>query len=618
MCNVCFLTVIVITAWYMPVNGITANNQTEISSYHCPPWFFYNSTIQECQCFQQDKSLNTVICAKGGALLAFGHCMTYDEEKDATFLGLCPSFMVKGRNVSERRFITLPENVSQLNDYMCGPLNRQGLVCSECIEGFAPSVTSIGYQCADCTSAWYGIPLFLLLQFVPVTLLYLFILYFRISLTRAPMTGFILYCQLVALTYKQHDPLRLNLTNKHPFMQYYFGILASLCGIWNLDFFYYILPPFCVSPNLKNIHILVLNYFSSFYTFCLIIITWICISLYSRNCQPFVFLWSKLKKYFISIGQEDKSRTIIDVFSTFLLLSYTKLLLTSIVILQPSSIRNSNGLPRKIVPAVDPSVRYLSGEHIIFMLIASIIFVVIVLLPAFLLALYPVRKFRSLLFQCRLGGHSKAAINIFVEKFYSCYRDGLDGGRDMRSFASLYFFIRIAGFFGIALLPTMSLGWLFQVFLFGGCSFLIMLTRPYKKAYMNITDSLFLCSIAIFALLYLLYIYAFQDSPLIYLFFIIIILTLPVIWFIIYTSVKIYAIIGRYTFCNTKKKTADTPFQQNNTSSDPPNDLELPDRVLNPELYNNHTEAIQNDTSESSNTLPTPPQRALQVYLSEP
>ena len=69
-------------------------------------------------------------------------------------------------------------------------------------------------------------------------------------------------------------------------------------------------------------------------------------------------------------------------------------------------------------------------------------------------------------------------------------------------------------------------------------------------------------------------------------------------------------------FCN-KKKSADTPIQQD-VSIDPANDLELPDRVLNPELYNHHTEAIQNSMSESSNTLPTPPQRGLQVYLSEP
>ena len=605
---------VAIIASFVPVNGNSYNlTATEFGRYHCPPWFFYNSTTQDCQCFQQDNSLNSVMCTAGGALLAFGYCMTYDEEKGATFLGLCPSFTVNSRNVFEHRFITLPANISELNDYMCGPLNRQGLICSECINGFAPSVASIGYQCADCTNSWYGVPLYLLLQFVPVTVFYLFVLYFKMSLTCAPMTGFILYCQLMALTYKQHDQLRLNLTNKNAFTQYYLSILASLCGIWNLDFFYYVLPPFCVSPHLKNIHILFFNYFTSFYTFCLITITWICISLYSRNCQPFVLLWSKFKKCFVSIRQEDTSRTIVDVFSTFLLLSYTKLLLTSIVILQPSVIRNSNGLPCKHIPAVDPSIRYFSGEHIPFMVIAIVIFVVIVLLPALLLALYPVRKFRSLLFKCGLGGHSKAAINIFVEKFYSCYRDGLDGGKDMRSFASLYFFVRIAGFFGIALFPTLSLAWLFQVFLFGGCSLLISLIRPYKKAYMNVTDSLLLCSIAIFALLYLLYIYAFQDSPWIYLFAIIVILTLPLVWFIVFVLVKLYTIGKRYNkFCN-KKKSADTPAQQNvpDATTD---DLELPDRVLNPELYN--TDSIQNNTSESCNSHT--PQRAVQVYLSEP
>ena len=51
--------------------------------------------------------------------------------------------------------------------------------------------------------------------------------------------------------------------------------------------------------------------------------------------------------------------------------------------------------------------------------------------------LLPVRAFKGLLFKCC---QCMDFINFFVEKFYSCYRDGLDGGRGMRSFASLYFF----------------------------------------------------------------------------------------------------------------------------------------------------------------------------------
>ena len=574
----------------------------------CPPWFLYNSTLKDCQCFQEDNPLNNVMCTEDGALLAFGWCMTYDEESGGTFLGLCPSFMVSSRNVSRRLFITLPSNVSELNDYMCRPLNRKGLICSECIDGFAPSVTSIGYQCANCTGAWYGVPLYLLLQFVPVTVFYLFVLYFQINMTCAPLTGFILFFQLVALTYEQHDPLRLIITHEYSFTQQYFGILASLCGICNLDFFYYIIPPFCVSPHLKSIHILFFNYFTSFYSFCLISITWTCIALHSRNYQPFVWLWTKLQRCFYLSKQRDSRRTMIDVFATFLLLSYTKLLLTSIVIFQLSRIRNINRLPLRLIPAVDPSIQYFSREHIPFVLIAITIFVGAVLLPALLLALYPIKVFRSLLFKCRLGGHSKAALNIFVEKFYNCYRDGLDGGRDMRSFASLYFFVRIVGFVGIAIFPTMSLAWLFQVLLFGSCGLLIALAQPYKKAYMNITDSLLLCSIAMFALLYLLYLYAFSDSTAIYLFSIIVILTLPHIWFSAFLFTKLFR---KKCFLNRilKENVSKTVVQHQETSGRATDDPELPDRVLNPGRY-----SAEITLNETSNSLP---QCALQVYVSE-
>ncbi len=33
----------------IPVNGNTDLTATEVGKYHCPPWFFYNSIVQECQ-----------------------------------------------------------------------------------------------------------------------------------------------------------------------------------------------------------------------------------------------------------------------------------------------------------------------------------------------------------------------------------------------------------------------------------------------------------------------------------------------------------------------------------------------------------------------------------------
>ena len=106
------------------------------------------------------------------------------------------------------------------------------------------------------------------------------------------------------------------------------------------------------------------------------------------------------------------------------------------------------------------------------------------LLPALLIAIYPIRIFRSALLKFIPGGRSRATLNIFVEKFYSCYRDGLDGGKDMRSFASLYLFLRM---FSFLLIQSMYL-----TILFGVCCLVIALVRPYKKTYMNNIDVLIL------------------------------------------------------------------------------------------------------------------------------
>ena len=34
-------------------------------------------------------------------------------------------------------FIQLPSNVSLLNEFMCGPLNREGQLCGKCKDGIA-------------------------------------------------------------------------------------------------------------------------------------------------------------------------------------------------------------------------------------------------------------------------------------------------------------------------------------------------------------------------------------------------------------------------------------------------------------------------------------------------
>ena len=104
----------------------------------CPPGFIYSTDTNNCECYPN----SNVVCNENKASLNFASCMTYKEE-EGTFLGLCISFLAHGRNVSNRLYLDLPGNLTDLNDFMCGPMNRKGLICSECIDGFAPAITSL-------------------------------------------------------------------------------------------------------------------------------------------------------------------------------------------------------------------------------------------------------------------------------------------------------------------------------------------------------------------------------------------------------------------------------------------------------------------------------------------
>ena len=69
-------------------------------------------------------------------------------------------------------------------------------MCSECIEGFGQSMIPSSYidRCYNCRKSLYGVPLYLSLQLIPLT-----VFFFRISVTSAPLTGFIMYSQLIVM-----------------------------------------------------------------------------------------------------------------------------------------------------------------------------------------------------------------------------------------------------------------------------------------------------------------------------------------------------------------------------------------------------------------------------------
>ena len=447
-----------------------------------------------------NSSSNVFLCTDEGVLTSYGICVT-QVENGSIFNFLCPYYRLKGHTVSVSKpgFIVLPENVSDLNDYMCGPMNRKGLLCKDCIEGFGPSVTSLGYQCSNCTDTWYGIPLLILVEFVPVTLFYLIILVFKVHLTSAPMVIYIFYSQLILYGITNNSVYQQLLRNVRSQGETDPGFKSILFtyGIWNFDLVQYTAPPFCVSSRFQLTLVHLLGYIPILFPIFLIFMTWIFVQLHDCNFKLFVYLWRPFNKCLFRLQKGlDVSSSLIDVFASFFLLCYCKFMYQTLLFFKCTHLEHIHGASTqsKSVMVLDLEVTCAKGMHLAYIIPLGIFYFVFLFLPALLIVFYPIRIIRS---KCRLN---TIRINTFVEKFYSCYRDGLDGGRDMRSFSGLYFFMIffVTGLLHYASFVDKRLS-LFRLaaFVFLAFALLITFVKPYKCTYRNLLDGLLLAHMTV-------------------------------------------------------------------------------------------------------------------------
>ena len=456
-------------------------------------------------CVNSSFKCSQITCSKSIPLLNPGFCATYDEDARLLHIAKCPYYPLNDYNVTAPGYIQLPANLTQLNEYMCGPMNRKGVLCSECADGFGPSVTSFKYKCANCTNVWYGVPLFLFLEFVPLTIFYFIILVFRISVTSPPMPCFILYCQLITVAvdlsiYGDSGLLRRVMFAGNGDFKMYIKITATFHGMFNLDFFRLLLPPFCISSQLKSIHIAFLGYISVFYPIAMIFLTWVCVELHGYNFRPLVLLWRPFHRCFVRLRRGWNTKNdICDVFTTFFLLSYTKTLHLTLLLMSCQldyAFDKSGNYSVKPKPLVDRSILFQDVGHLIFGIPSVILCFIFNIFPPLLLILYPIRAFRQCLSKCRLDFIS---ISIFIERLQGHYRNGLDEDQDMRCFSGFYFFLIVFTYVGEVSVHRSEY---FKPFFLAGTLFLIAaltiaLIRPYQKARMNILDSLLLSIIAI-------------------------------------------------------------------------------------------------------------------------
>ena len=405
-------------------------------SAECPPWFHRGSQGAACEAGSQLGGIIRQNMATLQTYLLECNCMT--QHNDTLAVGAClyTCNAITG-------YFPLPCDVTDLNNFTCAGLNREGQLCGQCIEGHAPPVYSYDLRCVECKDYQYNWLKYLAVAFLPLTVFFCVVTVFSISFTSPLLSGVVLLIQILV------SPIQMNILSlfqesgllvlNKPLI----AVLTSIAGFWSLDFFRLVYEPFCLHPNMTTLHVQALDYAIAVYPLLLIVLTYVIVSLHDNNFKPVVWLWKPFRLLLKHFKQQWDVRTsLIDVFASFIFLSTSRLLTASFNVLVPTYVyffhnETATHPTMKHYLLNAPTVEYFGSEHLPFALLALTVLVLLVVLPMLLLFLYPLRCFQRLLNRLHLNSH---VLRTFMDVFQGIFKDGTNGTRDYRSFSGLLLF----------------------------------------------------------------------------------------------------------------------------------------------------------------------------------
>ena len=494
------LTIFVLLSVLVIVEGSTTqwNTGYNDTSTCSNTWFFtrqFNIGSTTCKC---GSDLGHVIrCdeASGQVELLENYCMTYDNDNRSLVVGKCYIASCHTCRYGEYSMrYSLPSDPFLLNQ-KCDDYGRTGQLCGKCKDGYALPVYSYNLSCVECTDYSYNWVKYVAAAFLPLTLLFLVVIIFRVSVTAGQLDVFILFSQLITL------PTLMRQLSFHHWKQHYVTLaafsLASMYGIWNLDFFRLLYPPFCMHPKMTTLHVLILDYAIAVYPLLLIIASYVLVELHDHDFRIIVWLWKPFHRCCVSFRREwNIKHSLIDAFCTFLLLSYFKFLSVSFDLLAPVSIFNVHGVMIRKYLLFDGSVEYFGPEHLPFAILALAVLLVFNILPLVLLCLYPCQCFQRCLNYCRIRCQT---LHVLMDSFQGCYKNWTSNTCDCRWFAALYLMIRIALIAVYGILPNINFVMLLAMFLVLLLLFLLAVFHPYKSPIHNTINIFLLFIVTIFA-----------------------------------------------------------------------------------------------------------------------
>ena len=443
-----------------------------------------------CACSSYDKS-GIVKCKNHSRKVEIQpcYCMYYDATLNLSTVGHC----YFSCHQLEHKTVDISTS-SEFNENYCGHygfLHRTGRFCGQC-NSSDYGLAAYSYQlirCTPCRNHSYKNWLrYFAISLLPLTVFYILALLLSFNVTSSKINGMVLVIQCIT------SPAQMTMLKTNPYIDSHntwisvlLKVAISLISITNLDFFRFVYPPFCLHPKANVLEIMSLDYIVALYPFFLILLTYVLITAHDRQYRLVVWVWRPFKSCIHRYRKTWKIKTsLIEMFATFILLSYVKILGTSF---QVFSFTATFGITGKSLNeyflSSDANIAYFGSTHLPFVLLAMVISVVFVVLPLLLVAFYPCRCFHWCLERCRLRSQT---LHIFMDAFQGSYRTE---PHDMRFFSAFYLLVRIS-----ILIQTMLFPSTLKLFTSGILSLasagVVAIFQPYKVKGHNTMDSIWM------------------------------------------------------------------------------------------------------------------------------
>ena len=463
-----------------------------------------------CECNTTLNYRETVHCnTETNASLASGYWMGKLNETDCfnescLWVSQCPPGFCKS---ARSEFIVLPEQ--GLNEHICGPQNRHGILCGECKTGYGPSLNSETYDCVPCdldhNHLAQRITYYILSLYVPLFLLFLVLIVFNVRLTTGPANAFILYSQVISSTFDLDASGRIPLSSIVSHYHNYDMAYKFPYGIFNLKFFEQLIPPqyLCLGSWLNVLDIMLLDYIVAL-TPLLMIAGVVILYKASRfsHCRPRGGhnqpAQAKGRSRLLQLMKRGRiGDAILPAFASFLLLSYTKFSLTSSNLSVTQNLFDASGKD------IGNYRAYYAGQfsikettYIVKYYIPSIlVFMTFVAIPPLLLLDYPLWIFEKTIIEKSAWirrHYPKAKMHAFLDTFQGCYKNR------WRCFAGLYFLFRLiinVTYINVDILQQYLLQGLYSTIL----ALLVAYLKPYRAEFhlFNYVDSLMFLNLAV-------------------------------------------------------------------------------------------------------------------------